>query len=258
MIKARSAADFTGLPAIADDSGLCVDALDGAPGIYSARYCAGTDEERNAFLLRNMQDKDERACRFVCAIACVPPAGEAFTVRGECEGELLAKATARAVLGMTRCSMCRLTAARSASCRPRPKTKFPTAGARCAACVRRWKSGCEPPGHPRKTTKHKEKFFMLNTKQRAQLRALANPLADTLIIGKEGVTDAVERQLDQLLEAHELVKGKVLESAMLTPRTVAEALSEATGADTVQCIGSKFVLYRQARDKDKRKIVLVK
>ena len=98
---------------------------------------------------------------------------------------------------------------------------------------------------------------MLNTKQRAQLRALANPLADTLIIGKEGVTDAVERQLDQLLEAHELVKGKVLESAMLTPRTVAEALGEATGADTVQCIGSKFVLYRQARDKDKRRIVLV-
>ena len=99
---------------------------------------------------------------------------------------------------------------------------------------------------------------MLTTKQRAQLRALANPLADTLIIGKEGVTDAVERQLDQLLEAHELVKGKVLESAMLTTRTVAEALSEATGADTVQRIGSKFVLYRQARDKDKRRIVLVK
>ena len=99
---------------------------------------------------------------------------------------------------------------------------------------------------------------MLTTKQRAQLRALANPLADTLIIGKEGVTDAVERQLDQLLEAHELVKGKVLESAMLTPRTVAGALCEAPGADTVQCIGSKFVLYRQARDKDKRKIVRAK
>ena len=48
---------------------------------------------------------------------------------------------------------------------------------------------------------------MLTTKQRAQLRALANPLADTLIIGKEGVTDAVERQLDQLLEAHELGQG---------------------------------------------------
>lgn len=99
---------------------------------------------------------------------------------------------------------------------------------------------------------------MLTAKQRAQLRALANTLPDTLIVGKEGVTDAVERQLDELLNAHELVKGRVLESAMLTPRTVSAALCEAAGAEPVQCIGSKFVLYRPARDKDKRKIVLVK
>ncbi len=105
---------------------------------------------------------------------------------------------------------------------------------------------------------HLRRTTMLNTKQRAQLRAMANPLAVTLIIGKEGVTDAVERELDALLESHELVKGKVLESAMLTPRTVSEALCEATGADAVQCIGSKFVLYRQSSDEDKRKIVLVK
>ncbi|HIY53427.1 MAG TPA: RdgB/HAM1 family non-canonical purine NTP pyrophosphatase [Candidatus Agathobaculum merdavium] len=89
IIKAKSAADFTGLPAIADDSGLCVDALDGAPGIYSARYCEGTDQDRNAFLLENMRDKDNRACRFVCAIACILPDGQQITVRGECEGELL-------------------------------------------------------------------------------------------------------------------------------------------------------------------------
>ena len=88
-IKAVSAAGFTGLPAIADDSGLCVDALGGAPGIYSARYCEGTDEDRNAFLLKNMQDKENRACRFVCAIACVLADGETLTVRGECEGTLL-------------------------------------------------------------------------------------------------------------------------------------------------------------------------
>ena len=71
---------------------------------------------------------------------------------------------------------------------------------------------------------------MLNTKQRAQLRAMANPLAVTLIIGKEGVTDAVERELDALLESHELVKGKVLESAMLTPRTVSVSPSASTHA----------------------------
>ena len=89
LIKAKSAAEFTGLPALADDSGLCVDALDGAPGIYSARYCEGTDEDRNALLLKNMQDKENRACRFVCAIACVLADGETLTVRGECEGTLL-------------------------------------------------------------------------------------------------------------------------------------------------------------------------
>ena len=88
-IKAVSAAGFTGLPAIADDSGLCVDALGGAPGIYSARYCEGADRARNDLLLRNMEDQDDRSCRFVCAIACILPDGETLTVRGECEGELL-------------------------------------------------------------------------------------------------------------------------------------------------------------------------
>ena len=66
------------------------------------------------------------------------------------------------------------------------------------------------------------------------------------------------KQADDALTARELVKGKVLESAMLTPRTVSEALCEATGADAVQCIGSKFVVYRQSSDEDKRRIVLVK
>ena len=86
--------------------------------------------------------------------------------------------------------------------------------------------------------------------QDALAAALSHPLA--------GDFRRTKTVLDALLEAHELIKGKVLESAMLTPRTVSEALCEATGAEPVQCIGSKFVVYRQARDKDKRKIVLVK
>lgn len=97
---------------------------------------------------------------------------------------------------------------------------------------------------------------MLTGKQRAQLRKLANPLTVTLHIGKDGVTEGVVEQLNVLLENHELVKGKVLENAMASPKTVAEALCEETGADGVQVIGTKFVLYRQSSDPDKRKIVL--
>lgn len=100
--------------------------------------------------------------------------------------------------------------------------------------------------------------MMLTSKQRAQLRKLANPLTVTLHIGKDGITEGVVRQLDVLLENHELVKGKVLENAMADPRTVAEALCEQTGADGVQVIGTKFVLYRQSSDPDKRSIVLEK
>ena len=90
-IKARAAFEYTGLPAIADDSGLVVDALNGAPGVRSARYCPGSDADRNAFLLEHLAGVDdcERQARFVCAICCVLPDGQEITVRGECEGEIL-------------------------------------------------------------------------------------------------------------------------------------------------------------------------
>ncbi|HEY0260037.1 MAG TPA: RdgB/HAM1 family non-canonical purine NTP pyrophosphatase [Lacisediminihabitans sp.] len=78
LIKARAASEHTGLPAIADDSGIAVDALDGAPGIHSARY-AGTrsDEDNRALLLSNLEGVEERSARFVCAAALVvpPPVG---------------------------------------------------------------------------------------------------------------------------------------------------------------------------------------
>ncbi|MBO7275555.1 MAG: RdgB/HAM1 family non-canonical purine NTP pyrophosphatase [Clostridia bacterium] len=89
FIKANAACLASGKPAIADDSGLEVDALNKAPGIYSARYCEGTDSDRVNFLLRNMQGKSDRTARFVSAVCCVFPSGERITVRGECEGEII-------------------------------------------------------------------------------------------------------------------------------------------------------------------------
>lgn len=85
---------------------------------------------------------------------------------------------------------------------------------------------------------------MLTSKERAELRAQANSLDTTLMVGKDGVTDALIAEADNQLTARELVKGKVLENAMLTPREVCDAICEATGADGVSVIGTKFVIYR--------------
>ena len=85
---------------------------------------------------------------------------------------------------------------------------------------------------------------MLTSKERAELRAQANTLDTTLMVGKDGVTDALIAEADNQLTTRELVKGKVLENAMLTPREVCDALCEATGADGVSVIGTKFVMYR--------------
>ncbi|MDY4490530.1 MAG: YhbY family RNA-binding protein [Candidatus Faecousia sp.] len=85
---------------------------------------------------------------------------------------------------------------------------------------------------------------MLTSKERAELRARANTLETTLMVGKDGVTQAVAEEADRLLTARELVKGKVLESALMSPREVSDALCEATGAEGVACVGNKFVIYR--------------
>lgn len=85
---------------------------------------------------------------------------------------------------------------------------------------------------------------MLTSKERAELRAQANTLETTLMVGKGGVTEAVIAEADNQLESRELVKGKVLEGAMMTPREVSDAICEATGADGVAVIGTKFVIYR--------------
>ena len=85
---------------------------------------------------------------------------------------------------------------------------------------------------------------MLTSKERADLRAMATNIDTTLMVGKSGVTETVIAEAENLLTARELVKGKVLEGAMMTPREVCDELCEATGADGVAVIGTKFVIYR--------------
>lgn len=86
---------------------------------------------------------------------------------------------------------------------------------------------------------------MLTSKQRAYLRGLANTLDPILHSGKGGISDAMIRQADEALTAREILKGRVLESAPVTPRELAEQIAAAVNAEVVQVIGRTFVLFRQ-------------
>lgn len=97
---------------------------------------------------------------------------------------------------------------------------------------------------------------MLNSKQRAYLRSLANPLETILIVGKNGIDSDVVKQADDALTARELIKGKVLETAPVSPKEAAEQIASETSSENVQVIGSKFVLYR--RNEKEPKIILHK
>lgn len=93
---------------------------------------------------------------------------------------------------------------------------------------------------------------MITPKQRALLRSRANTIKPTVFIGKDGMTDAVTRSAWDALEAHELVKVSVLRAAPYeTSRAACDAFCEATHAEPVQCIGGKFVVYREAREDPK-------
>ena len=90
---------------------------------------------------------------------------------------------------------------------------------------------------------------MLTSKQRAELRSEANTLETTLMVGKGGITEAVVAEAATQLEARELVKGRVLEAALLTAREACDALCEALRAEGIQCVGSKFVIYKKSEKK---------
>ena len=90
MLKAKAICKAAGLPTIADDSGLCVDALNGAPGVYSARYGGeGLDDKgRYMLLLSSLRGAPTRAAHFACAVACAFPNGDTLTAEGRCDGSI--------------------------------------------------------------------------------------------------------------------------------------------------------------------------
>lgn len=99
----------------------------------------------------------------------------------------------------------------------------------------------------------------LTSKQRAQLRGMANSLDTIVHIGKDGIGENVVKQANEALEAREIIKCRVLENSMLTAREACEEMSKLTRSEPVQVIGTKFVLYRPSHNKEKKdKIVLVK
>ncbi len=97
---------------------------------------------------------------------------------------------------------------------------------------------------------------MITGKQRSQLKKLAQDLKPTVMIGKEDITPTVISAVDDYLSAHELVKVQIQEGSVLEPKEAANEIAEELGAEFVQAIGRRFVLYRRAADPDKRKIYI--
>mgnify|MGYP000194083644 CR=1 FL=1 len=141
LLKAEAVMKASGLPVLADDSGLMVDALHGAPGVYSARYGhKNSDAERVEYLLENMKDvpDEARTAKFVCVITCLWPDGRSSRA-ANAQGASCTRCMAATALAMTRCSMCRSRARRLPSFRRRRKMPSRTGQGHCrnfADCMR--------------------------------------------------------------------------------------------------------------------------
>ena len=96
---------------------------------------------------------------------------------------------------------------------------------------------------------------MLNSRQRAQLRGMANDMETILQVGKSGITDNTVKQVKDALEARELIKLRILETCPTTVRETADALAEATDSDVVQVIGTRFILYKESKNNKTIKLV---
>ena len=98
-------------------------------------------------------------------------------------------------------------------------------------------------------------IFMINSRQRAQLRGMANDCETIFQVGKGGINDNTVKQVDDALEARELIKIRILETCPTSVRETADTLAALTKSDVVQVIGSKFILYRESKKKKTIKLV---
>ncbi len=247
LIKARAGRDFSGLSTVADDSGLCVDFLDGAPGIYSARFSDGGDTENNKKLLKLLEDvpMEKRTARFVSVIACVFTDGREFTVRGECEGYIAFDVAGKAGFGYDPLFISE--AGRFSEITPAQKDAVSHRGKSLQKLSERLEK--EMP----EIEQNDEFISTMKGKQRAQLRAKANTLNCVMQIGKGGITEPVIAQADFELDTKELIKIQVLETSPVDARSAAALLANKLNAEIIQVIGRRFIIYRENPDKDDAK-----
>ena len=249
-LKATAVMQATGLPAVADDSGLCVDALNGGPGVYSARFGGeGLDDKgRYTLLLEMLRGQTDRAAHFHTSIVCAFPNGDELVCEGECPGTIAFAPMGEGGFGYDpvffvpelRKTFGQLTAEEKASVSHRGK-----ALRAFAAALDDYLKGNEK--------------MELTGAQRAPQRAMAKELEPIVHIGKDGIGENLVKQANDALEARELIKCRVLDNSMLTAREACDELSRLTRSEQVQVIGTKFVLYRETHAKPKEKrIALVK
>lgn len=240
-IKAAVPAAY-GYIGVADDSGLSVDALGGAPGVYSARYAGDghNDADNNEKLLSELADvpDGQRGAHYVCAIACVFPDGRRFTVEERCDGYILRGYQGDGGFGYD------------------PLFFYPPFQ----------KTFAEIPMERKNLVSHRAQAVAafaarlgnyvravpeMSGKQRAALRSLANDIQPVFQIGKGGLTEEIYRQIGNALEARELVKITVLESCPVSVRNAADLCSLSLGAHVVSVVGRRMVLYRES-EKNKK------
>ncbi len=241
LIKASVPAEM-GYIGIADDSGLVVDALDGAPGVYSARYAGepSDDEKNNQKLLAELaevKDKD-RTARYVCTIACVFPDGRRFTVDGDCKGLILCEYRGENGFGYD------------------PLFYYPPFGKTFAEASAVDKNKVSHRANAidafaKKLNAYLSPVPRLTGKERAHLRSLSNDMQPIFQIGKGGITGEICYQLDRALEARELIKINVLENCAYTAKEAAHEIARATNAAVISVVGRRFVLYRPSTDNKK-------